>query len=114
MPMLPTTARSLTPTRSWAAFSQCLKRHGLYQNTVIAIAADHGEAFGEHGEERHGMFLYDETIHVPLSVEVAGWASPPASASRRAWLWRTLRLRCFGAAGISPPSCDAGAIDSCH
>ncbi len=28
--------------------------------------ADHGEAFGEHGENHHGIFLYDETIHVPL------------------------------------------------
>jgi arylsulfatase A-like enzyme len=44
--------------------------HGLYQNSVIAIAADHGEAFGEHGEERHGMFLYDETIHVPLLLKL--------------------------------------------
>jgi arylsulfatase A-like enzyme/cytochrome c-type biogenesis protein CcmH/NrfG len=53
------------------SFIEVLRRHGLYQNTVIAIAADHGEAFGEHGEERHGMFLYDETIHVPLLVKLA-------------------------------------------
>jgi choline-sulfatase len=49
-----------------------LQRHGLYQNTVIAIAADHGEAFGEHGEKFHGMFLYDETIHVPLLLKLPG------------------------------------------
>jgi arylsulfatase A-like enzyme/Tfp pilus assembly protein PilF len=47
-----------------------LQKHGLYKDTVIAIAADHGEAFGEHGEERHGMFLYDETIHVPLLLKL--------------------------------------------
>jgi arylsulfatase A-like enzyme/Flp pilus assembly protein TadD len=47
-----------------------LQRHGLYQDCVIAVAADHGEAFGEHGEERHGMFLYDETIHVPLLLKL--------------------------------------------
>ena len=52
------------------SFIEVLRRHGLYQNTVIAIAADHGEAFGEHGEERHGMFLYDETIHVPLLLKL--------------------------------------------
>jgi choline-sulfatase len=46
-----------------------LRNHGLYENTVIAVMADHGEAFGEHGEQRHGMFLYDETIHVPLLVK---------------------------------------------
>jgi len=49
-----------------------LQRQGLYQNTVIAIAADHGEAFGEHGEKFHGMFLYDETIHVPLLLKLPG------------------------------------------
>lgn len=49
---------------------EVLRKHGLYQNSVIAIAADHGEAFGEHGEERHGMFLYDETIHVPLLLKL--------------------------------------------
>jgi len=49
-----------------------LQRHGLYQNTVIAVAADHGEAFGEHGEKYHGIFLYDETIHVPLVLKMAG------------------------------------------
>jgi arylsulfatase A-like enzyme/Flp pilus assembly protein TadD len=52
------------------SFIEVLRKHGLYQNTAIAIAADHGEAFGEHGEERHGMFLYDETIHVPLLLKL--------------------------------------------
>lgn len=43
-----------------------LKARGLYQSAVIAVMADHGEALGEHGEDTHGLFLYDETIHVPL------------------------------------------------
>ena len=34
------------------SFVEVLRKHGLYENSVIAIAADHGEAFGEHGEER--------------------------------------------------------------
>jgi len=34
--------------------------------------ADHGEAFGEHGEQHHGIFLYDETIHVPLLLKLPG------------------------------------------
>lgn len=51
---------------------EVLARHGLFQDTVIAVAADHGEAFGEHGEKWHGMFLYDETIHVPLLLKLPG------------------------------------------
>ena len=54
------------------SFLGVLNRHGLYKDSVVAVAADHGEAFGEHGEERHGMFLYDETIHVPLLVKFPG------------------------------------------
>jgi len=51
-------------------FFAMLQRHRLFENSVIAIAADHGEAFGEHGEMRHGMFLYDETVHVPFLMRL--------------------------------------------
>jgi arylsulfatase A-like enzyme/Flp pilus assembly protein TadD len=43
-----------------------LRTRRLYQRSLIAMMADHGEALGDHGEEFHGFFLYDETIHVPL------------------------------------------------
>jgi arylsulfatase A-like enzyme/tetratricopeptide (TPR) repeat protein len=43
-----------------------LRTRGLFEGCLIAIMADHGEAFGEHGEQHHGIFLYDETIHIPL------------------------------------------------
>jgi arylsulfatase A-like enzyme len=41
---------------------------------VIAIVADHGEGLGEHGQDGHGMFLYDNTVRVPLLVVVPGRA----------------------------------------
>jgi choline-sulfatase len=50
--------------------TEALKRLGLFENSLIVVAADHGEAFGEHGEKRHGLLLYDETIHVPLVVKL--------------------------------------------
>jgi choline-sulfatase len=40
--------------------------------TIVAIAADHGEALGDHGEETHGVFLYDAVLHVPLVIRVPG------------------------------------------
>ena len=43
-----------------------LRERGLYDDAVIAVMSDHGEAFGEHNEVTHGIFLYDETIRVPL------------------------------------------------
>ena len=53
-----------------------LKAKGLYDQTLIVVAADHGEAFGElHGdvtEKLHGRYLYDTTQHVPLIIKPAG------------------------------------------
>jgi arylsulfatase A-like enzyme/Flp pilus assembly protein TadD len=49
---------------------QELKAHGLFDDTLVAIMADHGEALGAHGEETHGTFVYDETIHVPLLIKL--------------------------------------------
>ena len=53
-------------------FLTALRSRGLYQGTLIAVVADHGEAFGEHGEQSHGFFLYDETLHVPLMIKLPG------------------------------------------
>jgi arylsulfatase A-like enzyme/Tfp pilus assembly protein PilF len=50
----------------WIAF---LKKAGAYDNAVIVVTGDHGEGLGEHGEETHGLFLYDSTLHVPLILK---------------------------------------------
>src|ERR1700686_2819753 len=47
-----------------------LRKHGLYDETLIAVMADHGESLGAHGENTHGIFLYDETLPVPLLVKL--------------------------------------------
>jgi arylsulfatase A-like enzyme len=36
------------------------------QTSLIVVAGDHGEAFGEHGEIGHSVFVYDTTLRVPL------------------------------------------------
>jgi arylsulfatase A-like enzyme len=51
---------------------QALDRHGSLDETVVIVAADHGEAFGEHGEEGHGLFLYETTVRVPLLMRGPG------------------------------------------
>src|SRR6267143_1208703 len=47
-----------------------LRTRGLFDGSLIAVMADHGEAFGEHREKHHGIFLYDETIHIPLLIKL--------------------------------------------
>ncbi|MBZ5666122.1 MAG: sulfatase-like hydrolase/transferase [Acidobacteriia bacterium] len=47
-----------------------LKARGLYDGALIAVTSDHGESLGAHGEDTHGVFVYDETIHVPLVIKL--------------------------------------------
>ena len=47
-------------------------------STLIVVTSDHGEAFGEHGEVSHSVFVYDTTLRIPLVV-----AGPSTSAGRR-------------------------------
>jgi arylsulfatase A-like enzyme len=42
--------------------------------SVVVVTSDHGEAFGEHGEWSHSLFVYDTTLHVPLIVRGPGFA----------------------------------------
>jgi arylsulfatase A-like enzyme/Tfp pilus assembly protein PilF len=47
-----------------------LRQQKLDATTAVIVAASQGESLGAHGEETHGIFLYDETIHVPLVVKL--------------------------------------------
>jgi choline-sulfatase len=47
-----------------------LHQQKLDATTAVVVAASQGESLGAHGEETHGIFLYDETIHVPLVVRL--------------------------------------------
>jgi len=51
-----------------------LARKGLDGDTLVAITADHGEQFGEHGGFTHGPQLYDELLRVPLILAGPGAA----------------------------------------
>ena len=47
-----------------------LRAQSLYDDSLILVASPHGESLGAHGEDTHGVFLYDETIHVPLVLKL--------------------------------------------
>ncbi|HZN55482.1 MAG TPA: sulfatase-like hydrolase/transferase [Candidatus Polarisedimenticolaceae bacterium] len=47
----------------------------------LAIAGDHGEGLGEHGEESHGVFLYQATQRVPLILAGPGIAAGSVPAA---------------------------------
>ena len=56
-----------------------LDQQGRYDNSLIIVMGDHGEGLGEHGEDTHGIFLYDSTMRVPLIVKL-----PSATGQRLA------------------------------
>ena len=46
-----------------------LKEHGLYDNTLLIVTSDHGEAFGEKSLLEHPVSTYQSQIHVPLIIK---------------------------------------------
>jgi arylsulfatase A-like enzyme len=51
-----------------------LRATGLLDDSVLVLAADHGEEFLEHGDIKHCHNLFDTTIRTPLLVRVPGAA----------------------------------------
>jgi TolA-binding protein len=47
-----------------------LQQHKIYGNTAVILAGSNGESLGAHAETRSGIFLYNETIHVPLLIKL--------------------------------------------
>ncbi|HEY2321930.1 MAG TPA: sulfatase-like hydrolase/transferase, partial [Thermoanaerobaculia bacterium] len=48
---------------------QTLWRNGAYDNTLIIITSDHGEAFGDKGFIGHGNSVYQDAVHIPLLIK---------------------------------------------
>lgn len=73
--------RSCDGTNGYAAAIRCLDRSlapivdwRSRRPTIVAVTADHGEQFGEHGLTLHGNSLFVQVLHVPLVVR-AGTSS---------------------------------------
>jgi arylsulfatase A-like enzyme len=54
---------------------ESLDRHRLATRTIVIVVGDHGESLEEHGERDHGIFVYENVLHVPLIVRAP--AVPP-------------------------------------
>ena len=46
-----------------------LRRQGLYDESLIVLLADHGEAFFDHGRFGHNRTLYDDMVRIPLIMK---------------------------------------------
>ncbi len=84
-----------------------LDHSGLAGKTVVAVAADHGESLGEHGELTHGLLLYEPTLRVPLILRAPGRLTPrvvrsPVSLADLAPTLAGLLGRTFAGPGVRP------------
>ncbi len=76
-------------------------RRQLGDALIVAVAGDHGEGLGEHGESTHGMLVYDSTLHVPFiitgrAIEKGRRLAAPTSL-------RDVAPTLLAAAGLQPP-----------
>lgn len=77
-----------------------LKELDMYDTSLIIVTSDHGEALGDHGEQTHGYFIYQETVKVPLIVKL-----PALNKARRI-------TQVTGLVDIVPTVCSLLGIDS--
>ncbi|MBP7779597.1 MAG: sulfatase-like hydrolase/transferase [Acidobacteria bacterium] len=82
-----------------------LEVHGLWQDALVVITADHGEALGEHGETGHGYFAYETTLRVPLIARGPGLpaATTIPGVVRAVDVMPTV-LALLGAGAAAPPT----------
>ncbi len=58
------------------ALRRALEAEGLWDRTVVIVAADHGEELFERGWIGHNVHLYEPSVHVPLIVRFPKGAGP--------------------------------------
>lgn len=80
-----------------------LRNSNRWSQCILAVTADHGEEFLEHGGRYHPPSrLMEELIHVPLMVRVPGSANKPLTAAPFSLL--DLAPTLLDAAGVPVPS----------
>jgi choline-sulfatase len=62
-------------------FKDSLVQMGLWDRALVVLVSDHGEGLGDHGEDSHGYFVYESTLHVPV---IFHWPRPTGDAAMNA------------------------------
>ena len=76
--LLPGYARAVA--RSVARVGEILetvRARGRWDDSLIVVTSDHGQAFGEHANLFHGIFVHEENLRIPLYVKFPGSARAP-------------------------------------
>jgi arylsulfatase A-like enzyme len=86
------------------ALVSTLARQGLMKNTVLVVAADHGEELGDHGRMSHGQTVYQEVLRIPLVFRAPGLVAAGQRLGRASLLDVVPTL--LGLLGIGRPESD--------
>ena len=83
-----------------------LEARGQLERTLVLVTGDHGESLGEHGEDTHGVFIYDSTLLVPMIL--AGPGLPAAGEPRVVARLVDVMPTVLDLAGLGPPRASDG------
>jgi arylsulfatase A-like enzyme/Flp pilus assembly protein TadD len=53
-------------------FLDAVRKKSPAGKTIILLLSDHGEGLGQHGEDGHGIFLYDSTLRIAWIIDGPG------------------------------------------
>jgi arylsulfatase len=56
----------------FARLLERLREAGLLEDSILVVAADHGEEFLEHGDIKHCRNLFDTSVRTPLILRIPG------------------------------------------
>lgn len=93
---------------SLKALVDAIETRGWGGNTVVVIAADHGEGLGQHGEDTHGFLAYNTTLWVPLILCAPGLK--PARVDQTAALVDVFPTACELLGLATPPRLDGVSL----
>lgn len=82
---------------------RAIKDRGIWDDSTIALTADHGEEFWEHGDAFHRNRPYHELVHVPLIVKSPSEEERPDKITSTRELIDVAPTLCESD-GVSPPS----------
>ena len=82
---------------------EALKQRDRWDNTVVLVTSDHGEAFGEHGRMGHNITVYDEMLHIPFVLRLPGGRVPDQIDTQGLVSLEDVVPTLLGLAGIALP-----------
>lgn len=87
---------------------EALNEVGRFENSLILVTSDHGEAFFEHGKLDHNSTVYQEMLHVPFVLRLPGGDRPAGIDLDRLASLEDLTPTVLAFAGVQPESRQTG------